>query len=211
MIYSILLLMAAILQLVLSTQVIPINWMDSTASTKQMIIQLIIYILAYAMLVLTDYVTPKPASIIIQSFYLGFLICKVIELSRQAIKENNIPVKAATAKPLLKIVVFTWMGLFSTLCCVNHILVSITPEAYSGVAELSFCERAFVVVYYTFSIMFTYTGNGIAPIGMIPKAFEMVEVLLCFFVIGIVFTNIISKVAETTPETDNKQKVKKKK
>lgn len=108
---------------------------------------------------------------------------------------NKIPAIKETAKPIMKIVAFSWYGIFGTLCCINYMLVVLFPASYE-MAEVSFAERAFNVVYYTFSVMLTYTGNAISACDALSRSVEMIEILCCYVIIGIVVTNTIGKAVE---------------
>lgn len=65
--------------------------------------------------------------------------------------------------------------------------------AYASICELFF---SFSAVYYTISIMLTYSGNGVAAIDILSRSVEIIEVLCSYIFIGIIATNIIGKTSE---------------
>ena len=80
--------------------------------------------------------------------------------------------------------------LFSTM---NYILYLLYPNQYQLQAGMSFSAIGFEFVYYTFSIMITYSGTSIEAIGIVTKSFQMLEVIACYICIGICLTHLIDK------------------
>ncbi len=177
----------------------PIHWQDQRQANVQMIIQFVIYTLVYLTMVFI-------CSLGINRFWLtviliGMILGSIISnarLSIQSVKENQIPVEKENARTLLKIVAFTWYGIFSSMCCLNLALTTLAPKYYDGIEGIGIVDYAVNVVYYTFSVMFSYSGNGIEAIGSFSRLIEIIEVFSCYIFIGIVITNIIGKTTEVS-------------
>lgn len=188
----------AILLFFLSKLVKPIHWKDTKESNIQLCIQLLIYTVGFLLMVFAHYslyiIECSPVCL----FYcLSVLnIYTLFRLLQKVTENNRIPIKSDNAKPLLKIIAFTWYGIFCLMCEVNYSLMVIFPKSYDGLDSLSFAERAFNAVYYTFSIMFTYSGNGIVSVDVLSRSVEIIEILCCYVFIGIIITSIIGKTAE---------------
>ena len=125
-----------------------------------------------------------------------FVAFNLYKLCVKAKEQNAIPVITETAKPLLKIIAFTWYGIFSSFCCINYMLVVNFPQNYEGYEGMTFARRAFNIVYYSFSVMLTYSANGIIATGVLSQSAEMIEILCSYVVIGIIIANSIGKAVE---------------
>lgn len=188
----------AVLQIYLSKLVKPIHWKNAKESNIQFCIQILIYTVGFLMMVFTHYslylIGCPPTWLFLSLIALN--IYTLIRLLLKLTESNRIPVKADNAKVLLKILAFTWYGIFSVMCGVNYSLIVMFPNSYEGTDLLSFAYRAFSAVYYTFSIMLTYSGNGVAAIDILSRSVEIIEVLCSYIFIGIIATNIIGKTSE---------------
>ena len=189
--------------LVLARKVKPIHWTNSKEANQQLAVQILIYFFGFLSLIGAHYSFEKNNQSPALLFFLfgGLFLYTFVRLCRRVPESNKIPAISETAPAILKIVAFTWFGIFVTLCGINYILVVLFPKAYGGLEGLSFIDRAFDVVYYTFSVMMTYTGNGIVAVSKFSRSVEIIEVICCFLFIGIVITNTIGKAVET-PNND---------
>lgn len=70
------------------------------------------------------------------------------------------------------------------------------PQNYEGYEGMTFARRAFNIVYYSFSVMLTYSANGIVATGVLSQSAEMIEILCSYVVIGIIIANSIGKAVE---------------
>lgn len=174
-----------------------INWKNSKEANQQALIQFFIYTLSFIILVFTHFAAGE-YSVLFFLFWGCNTLYTLYQLCVRAKEQNAIPVIMDTAKPLLKIVAFTWYGIFSSFCCINYMLVVSFPQYYSGYEGMSFALRAFNVVYYSFSIMLTYSANGIFATGVLSQSAEMIEILCSYVIIGIVIANSIGKAVEKT-------------
>ena len=183
----------------LGLKVKQIHWTDAKAANEQVLIQFCIYTTSYILMVLFHWIFYRLSCPQVTVFSLvGMSVISGWSFYRicfKTVEENKIPAIRETAKPILKIVAFSWYGIFGTLCCINYMLVVLFPSSYK-MTEVSFAERAFNVVYYTFSVMFTYTGNAISVCDALSRSVEMVEILCCYVIIGIIVTNTIGKAVE---------------
>ena len=182
----------------MSKLVKPIHWRNAKESNIQFCIQILIYTVGFLLMVFSHYsiyLIGSPPTLLFLSL-ITHNIYTLIRLLQKLTESNRIPVKADNAKPLLKIIAFTWYGIFSVMCGINYSLIVMFPNSYDGTDLLSFASRAFNAVYYTFSIMFTYSGNGVVSIDILSRSVEIIEVLCSYIFIGIITTNIIGKTSE---------------
>lgn len=181
--------------IILSTKVQDIHWKNSKEANLQLIIQISIYTLSFIILVLVHSVAGEYSKHVFP-VYGCFVAFNLYKLCVKAKEQNAIPVITETAKPLLKIIAFTWYGIFSSFCCINYMLVVYFPQNYEGYEGMSFARRAFNIVYYSFSVMLTYSANGIVATGVLSQSAEMIEILCSYVVIGIIIANSIGKAVE---------------
>ena len=187
--------------IILGIQVKSVQWSKNGNDTLfQVIIQLLIYTIVYLLMVFMNKVMFKSLKMV----YFGGMILLAggvfLRQISQVLKEKKIPINAETAKTVFKIIIISWYGLFSTLCCVNYALIVLNHDSYDGLLGLSETEKAFSTVYYTFSIMLTYSGNGIKAVDTLSQTFEMIEILVCYVIVGIVIVGIIGKVFDKSIE-----------
>ncbi len=174
-----------------------IHWTDRRQANEQTAIQFAIYTFSYLLMVSVKATGCCNFSVNIFLILMAGLSLRTnIGLSRQSVIGNQIPVTKENAGALLKIVAFLWYGLFSTMCCLNFAMTSLFPGLYSGLDDVGILDGAVNVVYYTFSVMLSYSGNGITPISSLSRLIEIAEVLWSYIFVGIVITNMIGKTAE---------------
>ena len=183
----------------LSKLVKPIHWKDAKESNTQLYIQLLIYTIGFLLMVYAHYslyiLGRSPTFLFLCLSTLS--IYTLFRLLQKVAEDNRIPVNPDNAKLLLKILAFTWYGIFCVMCEVNYSLIVMFPNSYNGLDSVSFAERAFNAVYYTFSIMFTYSGNGISSVDVLSRSVEIIEILCCYIFIGIIISSIIGKTTES--------------
>lgn len=191
----------------LACQVRPIHWTNRRQSNKQLVVQIGIYTGGYLLLVFAHRMNTGSYFYTLFLFIGINLVClgTLIGLCCGIVRMNKLPVITETAKPLLKIIAFTWYGIFGTLCCLNYSFSYLFPGEYLRLEGLSFGEHAFNAVYYTFSVMFTYSGNGIEACGIISRSMEILEVLCSYIFIGIIATNVIGRASEAESNGDRVQ------
>lgn len=200
---SVFIILIVLVLCLLSKNVERIAWTDAKAANKQMLIQFVIYTLIYILLIIVSSVLQSTGLFL---YLIGMDVMSVYfiyRLSSKAIQGNRISVSVDNSKPLLKIIAFTWYGLFMTMCCLNYSFAVMIPDSYEDLSSLNTFEKAFNVVYYTFSVMLTYAGNIISAKTTFTRAVEMIEVVCCYVIIGIVITNIIGKATDVSSQNTN--------
>ena len=118
-------------------------------------------------------------------------------LRKKVTRDNN--------TPYLLIVCMEWVSLFGLLCTINYAVYSIFPTWYALPEAHTAAETAFEFVYYTFTLMITYSSDTIQAIHPATKALQIAEMLFFYVAVGIVISQLLGRVAETAFDgTENK-------
>lgn len=83
---------------------------------------------------------------------------------------------------------FSIVGLYFCLYLINNSWFYI-DSFYSG----NIWRIGFEFIYFTFSVTITYSGSGIAVIGVIPKILQMIHVIFFYFFAGDILLTIVKK------------------
>ena len=77
--------------------------------------------------------------------------------------------------------IYWFLSLLCVTASINYITYICFPEQFSVPENLTVFETAFEFLYYSFTLMMTYSSDGISANSMLSKCFQMIEIL-CFIV-----------------------------
>lgn len=193
----------------------PIRWIKGNPEVKrQTLITIGLHIISYAIFVVNNYTIaamgiPSDATVIklISAIYVVFILCLLWQQVKEFGRQLTIPITKDNMPPYLSIVCMVWTALFVMLTTVNYVSYTLFPTWYQIEQEgLSFFEIAFEFVYYTFSLMITYSNNSIVAISVGSKTIQIAEMLFFFIVVGNLISQVINRVADIVQEPEPSKK-----
>lgn len=194
----------------------PIRWIKGNPEVKrQTLITIGLYIVSYVILVVNNY-TIVAMNIpnyttwfkLIISFYVIFVLRLLWHQVKVFGQQLAIPITKDNMPPYLSIVCMVWTALFAMLTTINYLSYTLFPTWYQFEQEdLSFFEIAFEFVYYTFSLMITYSNNSITAISVGSKAIQIAEMLFFFIVVGNLISQVINRAADIAQEPEPSKKL----
>ena len=76
----------------------------------------------------------------------------------------------------------------------NYCLYLLSNNSFILSENGSIFETAFEFVFYSFSLLLTYSTNSIIPHGILSKSLQMIEISYSFIFIGIVLIKLIDSI-----------------
>lgn len=137
--------------------------------------------------------------------YMFYLFVRQLKALLQLIRD--VPVKKENNTPYLLIIIMAWFAIFSMMAIINYLTFIVFPHLYFIPADLSPIENAFEFIYYTFTLMITYSSDTVVATHIVSKSLQIVEILMFYIVVGILISQIIGKLADTVLEPDSKATV----
>lgn len=181
----------------------PIQWKKGNPEvTKYTIITICLYMIGYAFIVLGNYTIiisglPKNVIILAGLFYISFVIVLLWKQLKATWSLLTFPVEKERLRPYIHIICMIWFALFAMLASINYTIYTILPTWYEIEPEgLSFLEVAFEFIYYTFSLMITYSSDSIAVNCIGSKVVQIVECLFFYIVVGNLINQLINGATE---------------
>lgn len=195
----------------LKAQSKPIHWKKGNPEvTKYTVITICLYIISYALVVIGNYTIiisgiPKNAILFAGVVYISFIIVLLWKQLKVIWSLLTFPVEKESLRPYVHIFCMIWFALFAMLASINYTIYTILPTWYEIQPEsLTFLEIAFEFVYYTFSLMISYSSDSISVNCIGSKVVQIVECLFFYIVVGNLINQLINGATEVAKAPTSK-------
>jgi len=143
------------------------------------------YVFAYILQSLSIWLLIVPALFVVCSFTY-YSTSEILRISKYTSKQ----IKGAQTGYIL-------LGLFSTLLVaitmINYISYILCPNFYDIPNGLNHAAIGFEFIYYTFTLMMTYSGTSISALHVVSKLLQIIEIITFYVFVGVFFINLFMK------------------
>lgn len=124
-----------------------------------------------------------------------FIVSAIINLGFTTLQFCFFSHQTAFDKRYFPLILFSVsFSMLMSLTTMNYCLYFAFPNAFSMPTNLSFFEIAFEFLYYSFTLLLTYSSNSIEATSILGKSIQMLEMLLGYLLVGGLLYNLLDKI-----------------
>ena len=174
------------------------NWLktDKRFIIKKLI-DCVVPVITYAYLVYSHYICLKIGTrTVLFVLGIGALLTAVIYIwffVDQIVFFSKVPFKQMRKMQLSYILLSLFFTLLFAATIINYVSYILWPTFYAIPTGLSHAETGFEFLYYTFTLMVTYSGTSIAAVHIAAKVLQIIEIAAFYILLGVFFADLIAK------------------
>ena len=131
--------------------------------------------------------------------FIPTFLAVLFHVTTAPIRQNNLP-------NLIIYMCFSWIALYIAASSINYALYILAPWQFSISDKITVSETALATefLYYTFTLMVTYSGaDTITATGGIAKAFQVAEIVMFYIFLGIFINTFLGRASEPDNESQS--------
>ena len=186
---------------VFSTLMLTVCCVDWTKSKKRFqikkIMDAIVPMLTYVLVVYGHYiyVLNKTKTTLLSIVVVGLVIFG-IEIGfcvDQLVFFSKLPSKTIKGKNFVYVLISLFFSLLLACTMLNYLTYIIWPNYFDIPNGLNHAATGFEFLYYTFTLLITYSAGSIEVLHVVTKIIQMVEISLFYILFGLFFADLIAK------------------